>query len=795
VKDGHLYAGDKRLRIFGVNVAFGANFPTKEDAPKVAARMAKYGINCVRFHHMDSQSTPSGIFAKDGKTLDPGQLDKLDWFIAKLKEQGIYADLNLHVSRTYPDRPKAEKKGNPNYDKGVDNFATATIQLQKEYARELLTHVNQYTGKAYIDEPAVALVEINNENALLFEWWSGGLDKIAAPYRTELSQLWTDWLGKTYGSDEKIKTAWSEGATGGGGEMLKNGSFASMEGWTLEKHSGAEATLQLGQEEGRQRVRIETTKPGTESWHVQLNHPGLKLTAGQSYTVTFWAKGAEDTSISVAASQAHEPWGVLGSKQIKLSPEWAKQRFSFQPKQSDDNARVVFGGLGSQPGVVEISEVSLQPSRVRGDVIRGEDKLIASFTRDEASERTLPAQRDWHRFLWQLEERYWPGMYQYLREELKAKPLILGTQLFWSPFPIQAKMDVIDSHAYWQHPHFPGRDWDMNNWEVKNLSMAGAPDAGTLPRLALQRLEGKPYIVSEYNHSAPNTYASETFPLVCAYAALQDWDGIFAFAYSHRLNDWDKGFFPSFFDIDQHPTKMATLPASLALWLRGDVAPAKTASIAPVSLFQAMEQLRKGGPRIAAEHFGVKWQEALMRRVGVRLDEKGEGHFNPAPAGSRYESDTKELVWNAEPGNGVVTIDTPKSKGVIGFIRGRSFDLGGVKIAPGASMQDWATIQITGLEGTDLKTARRILVTATGYAENTGMEWTSDAKKSVGKNWGRRPSLVEGIPATIDLGGKRKLRAWRLDDRGQRAGEVPVKEGVLEIGPINQTLWYEVSAE
>ena len=56
VKDGHLHAGGKRLRIFGVNMAFGGNFPTKEDAPKVAARMAKFGINCVRFHHMDMQT-------------------------------------------------------------------------------------------------------------------------------------------------------------------------------------------------------------------------------------------------------------------------------------------------------------------------------------------------------------------------------------------------------------------------------------------------------------------------------------------------------------------------------------------------------------------------------------------------------------------------------------------------------------------------------------------------------------------------------------------------------------------
>ena len=91
-------------------MAFGANFPTHEDAEKVAGRMAKFGINCVRFHHMDMQTAPTGIFAADGRTLDPDRLDRLDYFIAQLKAHGIYADLNLHVSRTYPDAPPRRKR-------------------------------------------------------------------------------------------------------------------------------------------------------------------------------------------------------------------------------------------------------------------------------------------------------------------------------------------------------------------------------------------------------------------------------------------------------------------------------------------------------------------------------------------------------------------------------------------------------------------------------------------------------------------------------------------------------------
>ena len=188
--------------------------------------MAKFGINCVRFHHMDMFSAPAGIFAKDGVTLDPERLDRLDYFIAQLKARGIYTNLNLHVSRTYPDRPKAEKQGNENYDKGVDNFAAAQIALQKDFARDLLTHVNPYTKTAYAQEPAVALIEINNENALLFSWQTGALDKAAAPYRAELGELWTKWLREKYGSDEKIAAAWSVDAKPPGRSCCSNGVFA-----------------------------------------------------------------------------------------------------------------------------------------------------------------------------------------------------------------------------------------------------------------------------------------------------------------------------------------------------------------------------------------------------------------------------------------------------------------------------------------------------------------------------------------------------------------------------------------
>lgn len=783
-KDGHLFAGEKRIRIFGVNFCFGANFPGKDAAPKIAARLAKLGVNCVRFHHMDSQSAPAGLFAKDGVSLDPERLDRLDFFIAQLKANGIYADLNLHVSRTHPDRPKSEKEGNANYDKGVDNFSARMIALQKDYARALLSHVNPYTGSAYAQEPAVAFVEINNENALLHEWHSGGLDAIAAPYRDELSELWTHFLASR-GTEAELRARFAEGAREAGPELLGRGSTHTHSGWAIEQHEGAQCSVSVTDDV----MTLSVSGEAKEPWHAQMTRGHLHVDEGENYTLRFRGKSGGSEKIRVVLSQAHAPWEAFDSREVTLGPEWRDFSVDLRATSSDSDARVVVSNLArATPTTFAFTSFSLKRAAVDASLARDAAGKFPAFTRDDFTRHTPNAQEEWMRFLWSTEEHYWPALCAFLRDELGVRSLIVGTQLGWSPFPIQQKMDVIDSHAYWQHPHFPGRPWDSENWTVKNTPMAGSPNGGTLPPLALQRVAGKPYICTEYNHAAPNSYDAETFPLLCAYAALQDWDGVFAFAYSHRTDDWDTRRFGSFFDIDQHPTKLATLPGALALFRRGDVSAAREANIVGVHINDAILQTARTGPRLGAELFGVKWPEALMHRVGVRLSDGENFAARPLPTGPRYTSDTGDLVWDTD--RRVVLVNTSRSKAVIGNGRGAAFPLGDVTIKIESA---WACVQATVIEGESFTAAKRILITATASAENTGMKWRDAAKTSVGRDWGKAPSVVEGVAASITLPFAKK--AWTLDARGQRVSEVPVRDGVVALRPDAHALWFEVASE
>ncbi len=191
VKDGHFADGEGNpIRFFGTNVTFANCFPEKETASKIAVRLKKLGFNVMRFHHMDMQAVPRGIWKRNMMEFDPEQLDKLDWFISELKKNGIYINLNMHVSRNYPG-PRYEHH-HFNFGKSIDQFYQPYIEMQKNYAHSLLGHFNPYTGTTYLEEPAVAFVEVNNENSLLSNWWL--LPELKDEHRSALNKMWKEWL-------------------------------------------------------------------------------------------------------------------------------------------------------------------------------------------------------------------------------------------------------------------------------------------------------------------------------------------------------------------------------------------------------------------------------------------------------------------------------------------------------------------------------------------------------------------------------------------------------------------------
>jgi hypothetical protein len=218
IQGGHFVQPDgKRIRFWGVHLTDWSpgsiELPPKEDTPMWARTLARYGVNIVRLHFIDKWA-PTGIVdgsKSDTRSFDPQQLDRLDYLVSELKKNGIYMDLNLNVGRYYKegDGVKDAEQINRNWVKSLSLYDKRIIELEKEFSHNLLTHVNPYTKTEYRNEPAIAIVEILNENGI-----GQGYNPPTKFYADELDTLYNAWLKAKLSAAELQQLREQAGVTG-----------------------------------------------------------------------------------------------------------------------------------------------------------------------------------------------------------------------------------------------------------------------------------------------------------------------------------------------------------------------------------------------------------------------------------------------------------------------------------------------------------------------------------------------------------------------------------------------------
>lgn len=824
--EGHFVSRGRRLRFLGVNFASDAPFMPTHRADAVAARLAKFGVNNVRFHHLDPPWAVGGGLIRytstSSRSLQPSQLDRLHFLIARLRAHGIYSDVNLLTAREFRsgDGLGASITAVDWKDQHIlAMFNGTALALQKEFATQLLSPINPYTGLSLAQDPAVSFVEILNENGLLQKWYDGALDRLPEPFHGQLQQRWNDWLASRHGDDASLQAAWKATDHPLGDNLLRNGDFASGSGiapWVLEQHEGAAATA-VRQSTGpgtTRSLRLTVTRTSTAGWHVQFNQPGLRLTGGQVYTLTFTARSEPPGPLDYSVMMAHDPWQTLGlSASVDLSGDWQTFTRTFVATATDANARVNFGGIGTRLVSVGLADVRLQPGGELGVLPEGTsltDRNIPTVRRDgQGFTGTEDAQRDWVRCLLDLENAYYAAMVGHLRNHLGYQGLTFGTIMANSPAAVQTRLDVIDAHAYWQHPEFPGTPWDPVNWRVPNVSMAGTdPASTTLASLARQRLRGKPFTVTEYQHASPNSYVAEGPLLLAAYAALQDWDGIWFFDYGWG-NDaplpgtaQPMGRIRGYFDTGQHPARMANLLLAANLFRRGDISPARgevRAALTPEAELDLLVRRASAWSVFSSSQLEIPGALALSRRLSVDYGPSASGDPPPpAPSpGTVMASDTGELRWVPLTAGGYVTLQTPRTLGAVGFLADRELALGDLRVEVLTNSLRWATLGLTRLRGDSWNSGCTALLVATARCENTGQTWRTTEHDNL-SDWGHAPTLIETVPLRITFpAAAAQVHAWALDERGQRKAPAqveasPTGEAVVVTRPNDATLWYEI---
>lgn len=788
------------FRILGINTAFSGNFPTHNQAEKISAHIAKYGINAVRIHHLDTSRSPNGIWldgTNDKQRFDPEMLDRLDYFIAQLKKNGIYTNINLKVGRKTirgDQVPFADEL--PTYDKGPDHFYPRLIELQQNYARDLLTHVNPYTGNNYLNEPAIVTIEINNESGLVSQWSNRSLDQLPQPYLQVLQNDWNTFLQKKYNSTDALKKAWEPQSTGDGKEMLIGG----LDAWVLQTLEQAKGSKLPGDP-----LQFTIDQTSNQSWHVQILYPQIQVKQSEYYQVSMSLKADPPRTISITLQQDHSPWQPLDqSVEISLTNDWRDYTFSFSPNATDHQARLTLSGLANQTGTLWLANPSMKnqaPEILHTDA-SVENGTVPVVLRNDYSAKTAACKRDWMEFLITRETQYNQEMYDFLKYELGAKSMITGTQIGFAPYTTQLMHDLIDTHGYFNHPNFPNRQWDMNDWYVENESIVSQQD-NVLQQLMERQVAGMPFTVSEYNHPAPMPFASEVIPLSAAYAAFQGWDGIYFFAYSHN-NNYENKSINSFFDIAGHTPKMLCMPAAANMFIRGDVYESTITLTNYLSNNHLIDFLTDNSGNLwnlQEAHTGFKKQkqtEDIYSRyktvINLETEKKGVSISGLKP-GTTFPS--SPIQWN---NNQSIIIRSSKTKGALGFLDNQTIDLSdGLILSIGTTQENWANVLLTWMKTSD--EGEHWLLTATGYSENQGMKWKDEQKNSVGRNWGDGPPLVEPVPLQIKIpvtSISQPALAYPLDEKGHRIQNSVIqlkhenKSTLLRLNSDQSSLWYEI---
>ena len=249
-----VFADGTPIRFWGV----GSTYPGTQALAEQQARMYRmFGVNMVRLHSVEGMI---GILQTDEKTgertLDAEALDELDIWFAALKEAGVY----MTFSTFYP-HVVTEEDNIPSdiYDdleddgegKSSSGYVTVFSELQDAewtWLEALLTHTNPYTGLTYAEDPALAVLEMRNEDSV---FWHAPLNTISEGsvpnIEARLQHMWMEWLQAKYDDDDALAAAWGEGLQSG--DSLENDTMAIYGAWEMYADgpwSGVEDAARMG---------------------------------------------------------------------------------------------------------------------------------------------------------------------------------------------------------------------------------------------------------------------------------------------------------------------------------------------------------------------------------------------------------------------------------------------------------------------------------------------------------------------------------------------------------------------
>ncbi len=848
--DGHFYfpGTGKRAKFFGPNFMVNTIFPPFADAPQqpgeyggivpadaadqLAVRLARMGVNVVRLHFIDgSYARPVSIwdpaYPNDTKHFDPLQVSRLDYLIYRLKQHGIYCDINLHAGRLFrrDDGVKEYDQFPPNsLNKPATEFDPVMIQLQQQYASQLLSHVNPYTKERLADDPAVAFVEISNEDTVLYSFANDQLSTIVsasaciqgmscglpASYSADLDGLWNKWLKSRYGSDAALRTAWMPMSSTSSVFQSDVGAPPEMSSWVLRAIPGANASVSNAADATAptgNSARIDVRSTGGLVWGVQLDRSGLSLQNGQLYDINISLKGTPGSQVRVDLIQDQAPYLFYQvAANFNAGTTWQTVSSTFRSNVTNAGHVQMNLDVSAAVGTVWIGKVSVVPHAANG-LLATESIASGSVTRQRTAnlQAFTPARNtDLHRFYYETEQSFFNGMNAYLHNTLGVKSMVTGSASFGLPLnaDMSSQQDFVDEHAYSDYPVLKDTGNSFENWTMQNVSFSRNP-LFSLFTWASGAVQGKPFTVSESDEPFPNDYAVEWMPWLTTFANFQDWDALVPKLYGNWPDDYFATTPPGwkgnyFFALGGNPVASAQYPVASRVFLGSQNTPAAQR----ISLAANRTDLLQSDPRALTGHFfganGYATWQVLLHSVRTSIgDSPSSSTTYPGDAPAVVTSDHGELTYDQSNQDApVYQVNSPNLQAITGFLAGKTVNMPNLSVSVSPSTAPFGSITLQPVDGQPLLASKRLLLSVLTRYENTGMVWNS-TRTSLGENFGTAPSLIEPLTGTYTL----RLRSdaqfvvYALDAQGNRAKQVGGGTGSFSLylnTGTDATVWYEV---
>jgi hypothetical protein len=175
-----------------------------EDLAHHARFLAKRGVNMVRLHgELESKAKEARLTDVDQTTIDEA------WkMVAAMKKEGIYSTISPYWAASLKHIPPSwGVEGWPaDHDaQGLLFFNPRMQEGYKAWLKALLTPPNPHTGIPLAKDPALAIIQLQNEDSMLF--WT--MQSVKGRQLQLLGEQFGAWLTKKYGSIDRALSSWN----------------------------------------------------------------------------------------------------------------------------------------------------------------------------------------------------------------------------------------------------------------------------------------------------------------------------------------------------------------------------------------------------------------------------------------------------------------------------------------------------------------------------------------------------------------------------------------------------------